>query len=145
MDSCVAYNDNLFLNACARLYLYTNFPNHPNITKLQRSAINNFEIKELEDLRIFVNKVFANIIYSESASEITSLKFSPQKDFVYEQYSTKNLPNHEKLFFNKLKQCLYLCDIQIEDIQLSDSNTFETRHLHIGYRKLLEDIHDIHY
>ena len=143
MDSCVAYNDNLFLNACARLYLYTNFPNHPDITKLQRSAINNFEIKELEDLRIFVNKVFANIIYSESASEITSLKFSPQKDFVYEQYSTKNLPNLEKLFFNKLKQGLYLCDIQIEDIQLSDSNTFETRHLHIGYRKLLEDIHDI--
>lgn len=63
MDACTYYSDSLFLNVCARMYIFINYPNHPDIKKLQRSAINNFNLPELEGLREFANRVFANIIY----------------------------------------------------------------------------------
>ena len=65
LDGC-EYNDNLFYNLCVRMFLYINYFNHTkyaDFQKLQRSAINNFNISELDGAREFVNKVFANIIF----------------------------------------------------------------------------------
>lgn len=63
------YTDNLFLNMCARMYLYANYSiilDDHYFEKLKRSAINNFDLPELNGLREFVNKVFSNIIFQQS-------------------------------------------------------------------------------
>ena len=43
----------------------------------------------------------------------------------YEIYNAKTLPHLEDLFFSKIKENLYLCDIQISDIILNENNDFE--------------------
>ena len=134
MDACMYYNDNLFLNACARMYLFMLEKENPQLKKLQRSAINNFNLPELAGLREFVNKVFASIIYAESQETISLLKIAKDAHLTYEVYSTKNLPNLEKLFFQKIKQRLYLTDIQVSDIKLSEQNTFVSDNIYVGYR-----------
>ena len=42
----------------------------------------------------------------------------------YEIYNAKTLPHLEDLFFSKIKENLYLCDIQISDIILNKNNDF---------------------
>ena len=55
----------------------------------------------------------------------------------YEIYNAKTLPHLEDLFFSKIKENLYLCDIQISDIFLNENNDFEPRSIAIGYKSLL--------
>lgn len=65
--------DNLFLNMATRAFLYAHYPNkdHSYIKKLRRSAINNFDLPELEGLQEFMNTLYAKIIYEESQSKFT--------------------------------------------------------------------------
>lgn len=68
MEAC-NYTDNLFLNMCVRMYLYVHyFDLLPKTVfqKLKRSAINNFDLPELQGVREFVNKVFEHIIAKQS-------------------------------------------------------------------------------
>lgn len=65
-QSVEPYDDNLFLNMCARMYIYANWKgrlSEDRLRKLLRSAINNFTIPELKDLQGFVNHVFEQTIY----------------------------------------------------------------------------------
>lgn len=71
LDGCSYYSDNLFYNMCVRMFLYTCYfesMNSDDFRKLTRSAINNFDIPQLEGAREFVNKVFQEIIRKESNS-----------------------------------------------------------------------------
>ncbi len=138
MDACTYYSDGLFLNVCARMYIFINYQNHPDIKKLQRSAINNFNLPELEKLREFVNRVFANIIYQESKEFTEKITIRQKSELLYEQYNMENLPNLERLFYSKLKEDLYLSDIQLGKISLSENNTFVPEKILIGYRKIKE-------
>lgn len=137
MDACTYYSDNLFLNVCARMFLFVHQQNNPNLKKIQRSAINNFDLPELDGLREFVNRVFANIIYQEATKTISKIKFSRDDTFVYEEFSPEKLPNLEELFFHRLKEGKYLMDIQVDRIQLSRANTFLPERILLGFAKLI--------
>lgn len=132
----VAYNDNLFLNLCARLFLYVQFygkmPND-RFLKLRRSAINNFELPELEGLRNFANQVFLNIVYSES-KEFSHQKDSISENCLNENYTYGDLPNFDALFFKKLKENLYLSAIHISEIT---NSSFIPERITVTYNKIL--------
>jgi len=130
------YTDNLFLNMCARMYLYANYFNKYKYTefqKLKRSAINNFELPELKGFRVFVNRVFSNIIFKESKNFNYSIK-SNKSEIIEQVNSSVNL---EDLFFSKIKEKQYLTEIYFNDVKLTSNNYFEPQNLHIGYSKII--------
>lgn len=136
MEAC-DYTDNLFLNMCARMYLYIHYLGElstENFQKLKCSAINNFDLPELCGLREFVNKVFANIIFADSKSYRDTLRLS--KNELVSQYNSDNLPNLEHLFYTKLKENKYLSDIQCSDLRLNKNLYFEPDKVAVSYQEL---------
>ena len=136
MEAC-NYTDNLFLNMCVRMYLYIHFfeklPPHA-FQKLKRSAINNFNLPELEGVRDFVNKVFAHIIFAESQSANEQLNNPlPNAD---ELYNAASLPNLEHLFYAKIKENKYLSSVQCADIHLNNDLYFEPQKIVLSYKEL---------
>lgn len=130
------YNDNLFLNMCARMYLYANYYSKYEYTKFQkvkRSAINNFNLDELKGLREFVNKVFSNILFEESKSFNNLLK--PHITEQLEQFDSND--NLEKLFFNKIKENKYLTGVYFNSIELTKQNYFRPIKLEVGYQEII--------
>jgi len=137
MDASVYYSDNLFLNACIRMYLFLHEQDNPQLKKLQRSAVNNFDLPQLEGAREFINEVFSSIIFAESKMAFQDMLINKFSNLEYEIYNAKTLPHLEDLFFSKIKENLYLCDIQISDIVLNKNNDFEPQSIAIGYKSLL--------
>lgn len=136
MEAC-EYTDNLFLNMCVRMYLYITYIDELSIEdckKLTHSAINNFDLYELEGAREFVNKVFAQIIFEESKPE-TCVIDMPQSMCI-EEYNWENLPNLETLFYTRLKENKYLSDIKFSDIKLNDELYFEPEKITVAYSEL---------
>lgn len=137
LDAC-GYNDNLFLNMCIRLFLYSIFYNKINFEafqKLQRSAINNFDLPELEGAREFVNKVFANIIFEESKSVIQGFKI---REDVHDNniYLAGNLPNFENIFYAGIKENKFLKDIKISDVIINENLYFEPQKVVVHFDEL---------
>ena len=124
MDASVYYSDNLFLNACIRMYLFLHEQDNPQLKKLQRSAVNNFDLPQLEGAREFINEVFSSIIFAESKMAFQDMQINKFSNLEYEIYNAKTLPHLEDLFFSKIKENLYLCDIQISDIILNENFEF---------------------
>ena len=62
------YTDNLFLNSAVRAFIYCKYPEHDEsfLHKLCRSAVNQFDLSELNEFQAFCNRVFAQIIFQES-------------------------------------------------------------------------------
>lgn len=59
------YNDNVFLNMCARMFLFSRYSgtlDPVSLRKLLRSTINDFSLKELAGLGAFVNGIFERTI-----------------------------------------------------------------------------------
>lgn len=137
LDGSTYYSDNLFLNICIRMFLYVHEDASLNLKKIQRSAINNFDLTELVQARVFLNKVFLNIIYSESYEFLDQFKILKFKDIVYEEYYLQEMPNIEMLFFSKIKENLYISDFQISDILLNKSDAFEPKNILIGYKEII--------
>lgn len=136
MDAC-NYNDNLFLNMCIRMYLFVNYKSSMDsvsFQRLKRSAINNFDLPELNDVKKFVNKVFAHIIHQESLSEIS--KFKAPEGFAGDLYTCKTLPDLDKLFFHKIKCGKFIEDAVISDLTLNDKLYFEPQKIGLVYREL---------
>jgi hypothetical protein len=131
------YTDNLFLNMCVRAYIYANYNNRIDsfsLKKLLRTAINNFDLPELQGVREFVNKVFATIIYQESLEVINGFKLSQSAN--NEVYTAKSLPNLERLFFAKLRESRFISAIDIESVKLNDDLYFEPDKIQISYMDL---------
>jgi len=83
-NDIVEYNDNLFLNMLARLYIDTKKDiSEIEKKKLKRETINNFE--SLDGLQTFINKVFSRIIYS----------FYTEKDLEIDEIVLKEKSNEE--------------------------------------------------
>ena len=136
MEAC-EYSDNLFLNMCVRMYLYSSYLDILSIDdckKLTHSAINNFDLPEIEGAREFVNKVFARIIFEESKPKMHEIGF-PQSTYI-EEYNSENLPNLETLFYSKLKESKYLYDIRISDIKLNEDLYFEPEKIWVAFNEL---------
>lgn len=129
------YNDNLFLNMCARMYLYANYYSkytYAEFQKLKRSAINNFELPELKGLRVFVNRVFTNIIFEESKH--FTLFENSVKNKIQEQININD--NLENIFFSKIKDNKYLTGIYFDGYKLNSDNYFEPINLRVGYKEI---------
>ncbi|MBO4587816.1 MAG: glycosyltransferase [Bacteroidales bacterium] len=133
------YDDNLFLNMCARMYLYAKYGgtrNKSEMRKLTRSAINNFELPELSNsFREFVNSVYAAIIWQESITAINSLQ-RKCSGTVFEEYAFGDLPNLEQLYYKKLRAGLALRDLTVLKTNLSKENYFTPQSIRIGYDKI---------
>lgn len=130
------YNDNLFLNMCARMYLYSNYYDKYECTdfqKLKRSSINNFELPELKGLRVFVNRVFANIIFEESKRFNL---FANSVENVIQEPININV-NLENVFFSKIKDHKYLTGIYFDGYKLNGDSYFEPINLRVGYKKTM--------
>ena len=133
------YNDNLFLNMCARMYLYATIALssiRPEIRKITRSAINNFDIPELAGFRECMNRVYANIIFEESGCVVNSYGLSSAE--IFEDYPYDGLPNLERLFFSKLKEGKYLKGISFDDVRLSQENYFKPGTVRVEYAPVEE-------
>ncbi len=129
------YNDNLFLNMCARMYLYANYYrkiNHTKFQKIKRSAINNFELSELKGLRDFVNRVFTNIIFEESRH--INYRVKGNKNVIHETIKTTD--NLEDLFFTKIKENKYLTGVHFDGFTINRCNYFEPENLKISYKHI---------
>ncbi len=129
------YNDNLFLNMCARMYLYANYYSKYEYTefqKIKRSAINNFELSELKGLRVFVNRVFANVIFEESKH--FNHFVNPEENEIQEQININD--NLEDVFFSKIKDHKYLTGVYFDGFKLNNNNYFLPKKLRIGYTKI---------
>lgn len=134
------YDDNLFLNMCARMFLYASYAEKKSESEMRiltRSAINNFELPELDGLCEFVNKVFATIIFEESGLVVNSYCLDSCGE-CYEDYTFENLPNLETLFFSKLKDGQHLKGVSITDVSLSQENYFKPRIVRILYNSVRE-------
>ena len=137
LGSLCPYTDNLFLNQCVRLFIYLHFWGKTpecDFIKLRRSAINNFDLPQLTDAREFVNRAFANIIFSESR-QVLHLLESRTPD-CNESYDCMSMPNLEMLFFERLSQGKYLTDISIDNIHLDADNYFSPKTIQTSYSPL---------
>lgn len=129
------YNDNLFLNMCARMYLYANYYSkyeYSEFQKVKRSAINNFELPELKGLRTFVNRVFVNIIFEES-KHFNHFENSLENDIEEQIHTNDNLEN---IFFSKIKEHKYLTGIHFDGYNLNSDNYFEPINLRVSYKEI---------
>jgi len=129
------YNDNLFLNMCARMYLYSTYYGNYEYTefqKVKRSAINNFELPELKGLRVFVNRVFANIIFEES-KHFNHFE-NPEKNEIQERININD--NLENVFFSKIKDQKHITGFYFDGFSLNSSNYFEPKNLRVGYKNI---------
>ena len=133
------YDDNLFLNMCARMYLYATVALssiRPEIRKITRSAINNFDIPELAGFREFMNRVYANIMYEESKNVVYSYGLAQAE--LFEDYCFDELPNLEWLFFSKLKEGKYLKGVSFDNVRLSKESYFKPETVRIEYTPVAE-------
>lgn len=138
MEGC-GYDDNLFLNMCARMYLYATVGasvDEPEIRRITRGAINKFDIPELAGFREFMNRVYANIIFEESCFVVNSYGLSSAE--IFEDYPYDELPNLERLFFSKLKEGKYLKGISFDDVRLSQENYFKPGKVRVEYTPIEE-------
>lgn len=111
-EHATPYSNLLFVNLCARMFLYARHGRRADILKLQRSALNNFRLPELEGLQDFMVGLFEHILNMESEGLHASARLH---GLDYERYAIGELPNLETLFFERLRECRHMRDIRVED------------------------------
>lgn len=124
LDGCSYYSDNLFYNMCVRMYLYIRYfetMDPSDFRKITRSAINNFDIPELEGAREFVNKVFQAIIRKESSDY-----FSKNFNFTTDTPQVVDIPEKVSLLIKTCGQDHETIEANVRHIvrQLSYPNPF---------------------
>lgn len=147
-----AYSDNLFLNMAARAFIYSKYSTAEPIylQKLVRSAINQFDLPELEGLQGFLNRLFAKIIFEESKSAIMVSK----NDTAYQLFDawsvwvngdddnlSFSIPYDEKFnpetaFFEALRKGYFLQQFNFGQISLDSKHCFAPKYLNLSLIKL---------
>ena len=140
MDACDGYSDNVFLNMCARMFLIATFKDSlcpVDLVKLCRTAINNFGIPELADLRSFINRVFATVIWRESQSVIEDMQNCRQDaEYEYETVAHSSALNFEAVFYRELRRRRVLTNITPIGLALDAQNHFAPQEWRLGFRIL---------
>ena len=141
------FTDNLFLNMAVRAFIYAKYSNESQsfLNKLCRSAINNFELPELQGFQEFTNTLFAKIIFQESkiekfqtenyktindSSEITT------KGIYKLRYQDKF--NAEKVFWQLNKENIHLDEISFENPNIDNQNYFSPENIIIKTQQIIE-------
>jgi uncharacterized Fe-S cluster-containing radical SAM superfamily protein len=132
----VLYNDNLFLNMCARLYIeimYNNL-NEDEKKELKQKTINNFI--ELEGIQNFINNIFSKIILSYSPNKIinnidTLIDIKNNNNLIdliinskTEKYLFKNFNdlNFSKLHYALISKGIKLINIDYYNLKLTEEH-----------------------
>lgn len=124
--------DNLFLNMACRAYIYCKYGDRDKVflDKLKQTAINQFDLKALDGLQEFLNRLYAKIIYHQSLGEESQAPLSIKNS----NKGTKELRlpyqddiNPELLFFSYLKEGYYLEFDRYEHLELSRENFFSPK------------------
>jgi len=143
------FTDNLFLNMITRAFIYTKYPNQSKdfLTKLCRSAINNFELIELEGLQNFTNTLFAKIIFNESkqllnqSQEYSALVlnsiFDIDSEGTYKMPYKDNI-NPEYFFWQLLTKNIYLDKVTFQTLNLDVNNYFSPKNIILETKKIIQ-------
>lgn len=133
------YTDNLFLNLCVRAFVYLKYygGDRKLVDKIARSAINRFDLPELDGVQEFVNKVFSEIIFCESRAAAGSFNYQLNQDGSAVEIPFNELGNLEQLFYTYLSKGRYIEKIEIKGIELNDKNYFEPSRAKIHYREVI--------
>jgi len=125
-NDVVPYDDNLFLNMCARLYIeimYTNL-NEDEKKELKQRTINNFN--ELKGIQSFINTIFSYINFSYTSKELLDTKSSFIEVHTTEELvdiiisSTQNIflvKNFKALHFSNLHYLLLSQGIRVSNVK----------------------------
>jgi uncharacterized radical SAM superfamily Fe-S cluster-containing enzyme len=132
------YTDNLFLNMCVRSFIHIKYFGREKsfINKLARSAINNFDLPELNGVQEFVNRVFSTIIYKESQPACQSFDYQKGNQSNMVEIPFNQLKNLESVFYTFLSEGKYLTGIEIKDIQLDSNNYFKPNFVRLHWHKI---------
>lgn len=146
------FTDNLFLNMVARAYVYATYKDKDTsyLNKLCRSAINQFDIPELNGMQQFANRVYAKIIFQESiftiAKTSTGSRVSTIDEIQSEGYYAvpyNDSFNAEKCFWQLKKRNLYLSSLEYSNPQLDNRNYFSPEHILIQVKELTPPIQQV--
>ena len=141
------YNDNLFVNMAARAFIYCKFTHMESIylQKLCRTAINNFDLPELQGFQEFTNTLFAKIIFHESQINTIQIeKFTDVNDTSeILNVGMFKLPYHdsfnpEKEFWKLLKRYIYLEKISFDTPNIDCKNHFSPQSILLKTEKIIE-------
>lgn len=141
------FTDNLFLNMAVRSFIYAKYSNEsPSfLNKLCRSAINNFDLPELEGLQEFSNTLFSKIIFQESKIEtpITENYISINDVSEIANKGIFKLPyqddfNAEQAFWQLTKRKLYIEKASFENPKLDTQNHFSPENIILKTQQIVE-------
>lgn len=136
------FSDNLFLNmACRAFILYTYFDaDNDHINKLNRSAINQFNLNELSGIQAFMNKLFVKIIWRSSKLGIDIYNNNNPFDEIIKNDENINL---EHLFFDRINSNQYINKIDLSDIYINHKGYFSPKSFKLSYLKIQKPIESV--
>lgn len=132
------FTDNLFLNMAVRSFIFVKYSSEKQsfINKLCRSAINNFDLPELQGFQDFTNTLFAKIIFQESQIEINQPKdcisINDPTDIVnkgFYKLPYQDSINAEQLFWQLNKRNIYLDKLSFDNLKIDSKNYFSPRNI----------------
>lgn len=141
------FTDNLFLNMAVRAFIYIKYSNESQsfLHKLCRSAINNFDLPELQGFQEFSNTLFTKIIFQQSqikTQEIENCKSIKNiteivSNDIYKLPYSNNF-NAEKVFWQLNKQNIYLDKISFEKPKIDSLNYFSPKNIILKTKQIVE-------
>lgn len=141
------FTDNLFLNMAVRGFIYAKYTNESQsfLNKLCRSAINNFDLPELQGFQEFSNTLFAKIIFQESKIETLQIENCKSvndvseivNDGIYKLPYRDNF-NAEQIFWQLNKRNIYLAETSFENPKIDSQNFFSPEYIILKTQQILE-------
>ncbi len=141
------FTDNLFLNMAVRAYTYAKYSNESQsfLNKLCRSAINNFDLPELQGFQEFSNTLFAKIIFQESKLKTSQIKNCIPVNDVSEilnkgiyKLPYKDNFNAEEAFWLLNKRNIYLDNASFENLKIDSQNYFSPEGIILKIQDIVE-------
>jgi len=141
------FTDNLFLNMAVRGFIYAQYSNESQsfLNKLCRSAINNFDLPELQGFQEFSNTLFAKVIFQESKIETAQTENCVSINDVSEiaNKGFYKLPYHdnfnaEQVFWQLNKRNIYLDAASFENPKIDSQNYFSPENIILKTQQIIE-------
>ena len=139
------FTDNLFLNMAVRAFIYAGYSGKSQsfISKLSRSAINNFNLPELKGVQAFINALFTKIIFQESKPKPNQPEKSININDISEIINSGiyKLPhqikfNAEQVFWQLNKQKIRLDEVGIDTLKIDSQNYFSPKNIILRTQKI---------
>lgn len=131
------HTDNHFLNMCVRSFIYYKYADKGKeyLCKLTRSAINQFDLPELDGVQKFVNGVYLKAIYLSSSKGISLLEGSVLGGQTF-SIPFQDLNNLEILFFRELRRGRYISGARVCSLSLGKEGYLTPETIELSYHVL---------